>query len=273
MKSVKTVLLFFSSTLPFFYILVSQFMGWNSILVDLAVKSGIEQDWANLIPLSIEYLIFTILFVLIVSLEYGVSSLQEYSISTLFLGLIGMIYMMDNMYPLGKFTPFQFLVPTTAKLAAGVLNLMGYQTIWLGIRNGMPALIASNGISNSPPLAIAWPCSGIESLLIYTITILLFFKRTDISWKQRIIYFTIGAVVTYFINIMRIATIFIMAVNNEEWWKFHDFYAQLYSISWIISYPLIVVGSRILWKKIRNMTNRGAIIPTQSRVDVNASVA
>ena len=252
LKSAKIILILASSLLPLAYVLISQFLGLNTILTDLAIKSGIDPHWAiNFFPLSIEYLVFTVLFVVIVTLCYGVSSLQDYSISTVFLGLIGMIYITDDMYPYGRFTPFQLLVPTTARLAAGLLNLLGYQTTWLGIRNGMPILSASDGLRSSGPLAIAWPCSGIASLLIYTVTILLFFKKTNISWKQRTIYFVIGAVITYFINIVRIATIFIMALNQQDWVRFHDLYGQLYSITWIILYPLIIVGSRILWKKIR----------------------
>jgi thaumarchaeosortase len=252
LKSAKTVLILVSSLLPLAYVLISQFLGLNRIFIDLALKSGMDPNFANnSFPLSIEYLVFTVLFVVIVTLCYGISSLQEYSISTVFLGLIGMIYVTDDMYPYGRFTPFQLLVPTTARLAAGLLNLMGYQTIWLGIRNGMPILSASDGVRSSGPLAIAWPCSGIASLLIYTVTILLFFKKTNISWKQRAVYFLIGAVITYFINIVRIATIFIMAINQQDWIRFHDLYGQLFSITWIISYPLIIIGSRVLWKKIR----------------------
>jgi len=256
LKSIRTILIIITLMLPTIYVVATHYSRLNIIITDLAVKSNIKQDWANLMPLSIEYLVFTVLLVLILLTEYGISSLQEYSISTLFLGLVGMIYITDNLYPFGNFTPFQFLVPITAKLAAGTLNLLGYQTLWLGMRYGMPTLIAMDQKGAcSPALAIAWPCSGIESLLIYSVTILLFLKKTAIPWKQKIIYFTIGAIVTYSINILRIVTIFILAIYKGDWGRFHDLYGQLYSITWIISYPLIIIGSRALWRKIRCKEN------------------
>jgi len=80
---------------------------------------------------------------------------------------------------------------------------------------------------------IAWSCSSVESFLLYTITILLFLKKTTIPWKQKAIYLIIGAVVTYFINILRIVTIFVIAINNglDAAWVFHNNYGLLYSVA------------------------------------------
>jgi len=162
------------------------------------------------------------------------------------------------MYRYGSFTPFQIFVPTTAMLAEKILNLMGYETILI-LGRSMPRLLVKNSGEAywQAGADIAWPCSGVESLIIYTLIILLFLRITVPSWKQKIIYFTIGAIVTYFINILRIVTIFMIAANtggvgSPEAQSFHNYYGQLYSIVWIVSYPLIIIGSRALWAKIRS---------------------
>jgi exosortase/archaeosortase family protein len=199
---------------------------------------------------------------------------MDFSISVLFLEIIGLIYTINYLYPNGRFLPFQFLVPTTASLAANVLNLMGYSTSISEIRDPYYGWLSSlkasdpNNPSISAKFEIAWACAGVESLLIYTVIILLFLKKTPIPWKHRIVYFIIGAVVTYFINILRIVAIFVISINKGDWLTFHDFYAQLYSITWIMSYPLIIIGSRALWRKIRNwkistkVVSKQPIIPT-----------
>jgi len=74
-------------------------------------------------------------------------------------------------------------------------------------------------------------------------------KKANIPWFHKIVYFTIGAIVAYFINILRIVTIFLIGLNKGDVWAFHDYYAQLYSALWIVSYPLIIIGRRILWSK------------------------
>jgi exosortase/archaeosortase family protein len=203
------------------------------------------------------------------TLEYGIKHLKEYAISTVFLGTIGAIFMIDNLYPYGRFTPFQILVPTTTSLAANVLNMLGYTTS-ISVRDYgpqygiLPTLSATDIHGRSTLFNIAWPCSGIESLLLYSIIILLFLKKSTMPWVHRIAYFAFGAVVTYFINVLRIATIFIISLNSggtiyspwtPEVERFHNYYAQLYSITWIMSYPLIIIGSRLLWNKIKNRRN------------------
>jgi len=216
-------------------------------------------------PLSIEYLVFAVIFTVISFIAYGKEGPADYSMPILLLSVIGMIYTMDNLYPKGEFTPFQIFVPTTARLAANVLNYMGYQTLWMGVRDGMPILEALDSQGNiGGPFIIAWPCSGIDSLLIYTITILLFLKKSDVSWKQKTIYFVIGASITYLINILRIVTFFVISMNGGNIQAFHNYYGQLYSIIWIISYPLIIIGSKKVWRIKRGPENHRVTMPTNA---------
>jgi thaumarchaeosortase len=247
LRSTRTIAFLLALLLPTLYVVVSNH-GLSNLIVSWAGGSSIaSKDW---VPLSIKYIVFPAFFFLIVFLEYGKTGLKSFLLSPLFLATVGAIYTIAYMYPYGAFTPFQILVPTTTRLAASMLNMIGFQTRLEGEVSNMPILQASNS-KGSATFAIAWPCSGIESLLIYTVTILLFLKNTPIPWKQRVVYFVIGAIVTFFINVLRIVTIFVIAVDTgtyPQW--FHDFYGSLYSIAWIISYPLIIIGSRLLWEKI-----------------------
>jgi thaumarchaeosortase len=241
--------------LPTVYVVFSNYLGLNTVIVDSARQSHIP--FAESMPLSTEYLVFAVLFCLIVFLSFGKKGLMSFSVPAFFLGIVGTLYIIDNVYPYGQFTPFQFFVPTTAMLATRVLGLMGYQTD-LDASGSMPRLTATDPGNplRSATFDIAWPCAGIESLLIFTVVILLFLKRMPISWKAKIGYFAIGATVTYFINILRIVAFFPIGmdygVNSEQVRLFHFYYGPLYSIAWIVSYPLIILGSQSLWHKITN---------------------
>jgi thaumarchaeosortase len=253
LRSLRTFTLIIAFLLPTIYVIAANYSELNAIIVDLAEQNNVP--FAHLMPLSIEYLVFAMLFNLIILLAYGTNGVVDFSISAAFLGIIGMVYVIDSLYPYGRFAPFQFIVPTTAMLAANVLNLIGFQTrlsvVTSSYHGSTPLLVIWDSQNRVAGFKIAWPCAGVESLLIYTLTILLFLKRSLIPWKQKIIYFVIGALVTYFINILRIVTVFVIAINGGDWLRFHNIYGQLYSITWIISYPLIIIGSRILWQKIR----------------------
>jgi len=248
LKSVRNIVLAAALLLPTLYVVAANYFGLNEAILSLSRQFNVP--WINWMPLSIEYLAFTALFVTITTIAFRLDGLKDFSISAFFLGSVGTIYLIDNFYPHGTFWPFQIFVPITATFAALVLNFMGYQTKFYPSQGGMPVLQAQNS-QGSAVFGIAWPCSGVQSFLLYTIVMALFLKKTAIPITHKIIYFTIGAVVTYFVNILRIATIFVIAINQGDWRLFHDYYGELYSMTWIIAYPLIIIGSRMLWAKLK----------------------
>jgi exosortase/archaeosortase family protein len=87
---------------------------------------------------------------------------------------------------------------------------------------------------------------------------MLFLKKTDMSRRAKAVYFLVGALVTYLINILRIATIFTIAIGQgmDEATLFHYSYGQMYSILWIVFYMLAIWGSRSLWRSAKQMRTR-----------------
>ena len=56
----------------------------------------------------------------------------------------------------------------------------------------MPTLQATGPLGTAK-FAIAWPCAGIESFLIFTAVVLVFLQQMQISWKAKAGYFIVGA--------------------------------------------------------------------------------
>ena len=228
------------------------YFGLNAAIANFSLQNGVA--FYDSMPLAIEYLVFSVLFCLTIFLSFGKKGLAGFALPALFVGLVGVLYTIDNVFPYGEFTPFQILVPTTATLAARVLGLMGCTTS-LVTQNGMPTLQATGPLGTAK-FAIAWPCAGIESFLIFTAVVLVFLQQMPISWKAKTGYFIVGATVTYFINVMRIVTIFTIGmqygVNSNQVQMFHFYYGPLYAIAWIVSYPLIILVSQSLWRKIKS---------------------
>jgi exosortase/archaeosortase family protein len=238
--------------LPTVYVIVSNFLGFNALIMDFFRTNGVVSPWLDNTPLAIEYLVFATLFALVILFAYKLKGLAGFSLSIALLGVVGAILTINILYPYGGFTPFQILVPATATLSADALNLMGYQTRLLFSSGSLtPTLIVRDSTAYWGG-QIAWPCAGVESLLLYTVIMLLFLKKADFPRFHKVVYFAVGAAVTYFINILRIVTICLIGLNNGDVWTFHDYYGQLYSAIWIMSYPLIIIGSQILWSKHRD---------------------
>ena len=252
LASAKTFALIAVLLLPTVYVATSNYLGLNISMVETARQIGIM--WWNSMALSAEYLVFTVLFGLMIFLQFGKKGLKDFSVSLFFLGTVGVLYTIDNIFPYGQFTPFQLLVPTTARLAVNILNAMGYQTSLTTVGN-MSRLTATDPANSlrTATFNIAWPCAGIESLIIFTVVALLFLKRMPISWKAKAAYLAVGAAVTYLINILRITAFYPIGMDygttSEQVKLLHCYYGPLYSITWIIFYPLIILGSHSLWRK------------------------
>ncbi len=257
--------------LPTLYVISEYFFGLNSAIASAAFQSGIA--FYNSMPIALEYLVFSVFFGLIIFFCFGKKGLRGFALPALFAALVGVIYAIDNVFPYGRFTPFQLLVPTTSSLAAFVLRLMGYAVL-PGTENGMPTLQVTGALGTTTKFAIAWPCAGIESLLIYTAVSLLFLQRMPISWKAKAGFFAVGAAITYCINVLRIASIFIIGMQNsgninaQPVQDFHFYYGPLFSLAWIVSYPLIIMvtlGLRRKNKKEKVDSNREKTMKPQPK--------
>ncbi|MCW4023903.1 MAG: archaeosortase/exosortase family protein [Candidatus Bathyarchaeota archaeon] len=245
---VRRILFGISLLLPILYVVLSFYGGLNNAITTLSVQNGVA--WASSMPLSTEYLVFGLFFCIMIFLAYGKKGLAAFAIPVFFAVLIGAIYTIDNVFPYGQFTPFQIFVPTTAAVAQSVLAVMGYHT---SLDTSQTPTLQVWGTSGTTQFQIAWPCAGIESLLIFTVIALLFLKRIPLSWKAKAGFFALGAAVTYLINIFRIVWIFLLGMNfgetSAQVQEFHFYFGPMYSMTWIIVYPLILILGLMLWQK------------------------
>lgn len=198
-NSVRVIILIAVTAIPIIYVTFVNVLDFSKTIIEFGKKIGIPQvtfnpplrqgfinwlqEWSW--PLSLEYITLVSCFITGIWLAYKTKGLKIFSISLFFLSAIGAIYTLDTFYPYGSgpAAPFQAIVPITAFLAAKILNMMGYQTSFLGNLYNMPILWASKpstGSGNYARYAIGWPCAGVEGLFIYTFVILLLLKKTRV---------------------------------------------------------------------------------------------
>ena len=248
----KTIPFLFFLVFPTVFIFGLYFLEWEIFIGDLTkdISSAPAHYWS----LSFEYIIFTICLSVLLLLKYGVEGLKLFSISTAFVGVIGSIYLLDTMYPYGAFQPFQALVPVTAYCAAQLLNSMGYKTTLASGLHGTTRLKLYNASGTYlVGYDIAWPCAGVHSLILYSLVILLFLKQLKLSAFQKFVCYIVGAIVTFFLNVLRIVSIYLVTVNygQDAATVFHDYYGELYVVLWTLAYPFLIMGFQKLWLRTR----------------------
>jgi thaumarchaeosortase len=246
----KAVLTAFFGSASTIYVLAFYLSGLDQLVLHVGRLAGLSGSLLTISwPISLEYLLFAAFFTLLLLLLYGVEGLTRFSISTFFIWSFGAFYTLDTFYPYGKVTILQNIVPLIVSVVTLTLGPMGYHVQY----NYSRCLVTVNKPGSYPFMAqIFWPCAGVYSLFIYTFVILLFLKGTTISLKGKVLCFIVGAVGTFFVNALRVAAICKLAVDqgSEAGKMFHTYYGELFFIAWIIIYPLIIIGSRRLWKKL-----------------------
>ncbi len=241
------------------YVIITNLSPVKEGIMELAKLLGVLQSefFLKTWRFSWEYLALTLLFTLFILFTYGKNGLRYFAVSLFFLGAIGTVYMVNILYPFGAFTPFQFFVPFTASSAEQVLKWMGYKTmltyeIYPVSGAELPFIKV---IGTRVKFGIDFPCAGVQSLFIYTFTVLLLLKQMHTQVVSKIVYFVIGAVGTYIVNILRVVSIFLLAIHQggPAATTFHDFYGEFFAMTWIVLYLMIVVviNKRGSWRKLQ----------------------
>ena len=253
---------FICANIPLIYVLAVNFLGVNTAILELGRIIGINSSDLYFLslawPLSFEYLVFFMSFLIAVILAYKTDALKTFSISLCLLGVMTFVYLIDTYYPNGMLKPLQMLALPAAACAAAVLEILGYNlTLYYKTGPGALPTIIMNGY---PSVGIVWSCAGVHSMLLYILIIALLFKRSNISGFRKLTYFVIGAVCTYFVNTLRIASYFIIRANSGQNAAqfFHDSIGELFFLFWIFAYILIIISVErfMLVEKTRHLIRR-----------------
>jgi thaumarchaeosortase len=253
-KKLMTASLTFA-LIPTVYVLATKFFGLDLAILRYGQSIGIPylnasnapSDFLELFwPLSLEYLVFFVFFAFAVMLAYKPKGLKIFSISLALLAGVGIAYMLDTIFPFGVFRPLQEFTLPTAAVAAAIFDYSGYSVI-LNFPSHVgdslvPSLMVGSG-GYAANVGISWACAGVQSLFLYLLIILLFFKKTNISSFRKLLYFIIGLFGTFFANVARIIMVIFVYMYDgaDAGMYFHNTYGELFGFSFIFIFIFFIV--------------------------------
>jgi thaumarchaeosortase len=254
-SKIEHIAIFAFALIPLAYIISINWLGFDQTVIQAgyAIRGDYLKEtwryWENSLngdwPLSLEYVVFGASFLATTLLAYGKKALRIFAISIGLVIGIAVFYMIDTMFPSTAFQPFQVFALPTAACAAIVLQGIGIPfSMMYSTAYGAAPIISVTKDGLNVPTTVAWPCAGVHSLFLYTIIVLLLFKKSDISGLRKTIYFIIGAIGTYAVNVFRIVTYFVILLGQgqEPALVFHNVYGELYFFGWILAYIMLIVG-------------------------------
>ena len=257
---IRIILFCIVAAVPTIYIIWVNFFGLNQMILNIGQALQIRSEFINdAWPLSVEYLILAVFFIFATLLAYGRGGLKNLSISLSLLTGIGIVFLVDTIWPYGTLEPMQLVALPTAACATALLNLLGYSASlsypFSSPQYGtMPQMTVLQG-TQTVRADVGWPCAGVQSILLFMLITLVFFKKTTIPGDRKISYFLIGVAGTYLTNILRISSFFIISLNygSEAGLVFHETYGELYFIAWMFLFLMMVIfiQSGIIGRSVR----------------------
>lgn len=271
--------------IPTIYIIETHMFGLNTTIINIGKSLSIGQGFSEsdstwLVniswPLSVEYLIVAVSIFLAVLVMLDFEGVKQFPISIFLLGMMGVFYTIDTFRPYGTATipnflipiispnnnfSIQSLVPITSSAVAIILQNMG-RTVQMVVQpqdSGVQMLV-----SGSPAIfGIYWPCAGIHSLFIYTFVILIFLKDSPLSLIGKAVCLAVGAVGTFFVNVLRIVSIIniYIAMGPAAGDYFHNYYGELFFLAWLVAYLFaLVIIQRFLTNHSLHISTRNTSI-------------
>ncbi len=184
---------------------------------------------------------------------------------------IGMFvfYCIDAFFPYGSIGPLQFWANFIVA-AVGVLS-KGVGLPIYGLSNTLTIV----GIHGFYRLAVYWPSVGVQSMLIYSLVMILLAAKLDSPMKRKLIYASVGVVGTIFLNVLRIFIIayygYAYAYSGQELDAFHNSLGEILFPIWIVVFLAIVLqieGRRIPTGKgqVARRSSRRTPSPTEPNI-------
>jgi thaumarchaeosortase len=211
---------------------------------------GVSQDSPLSFLLAMDYLTYAVYCFLATVILYSSGSILLMATPVIYTVGSAILDMMDAFFPENSLAFLQVWVYLIWNVVVFILGLTGFHTnidLLKGPFKPPSLLLQGNqlylwGFKGFIALVIYWPSSGVVSMIIYSLVILILMVKLDASRSRKIVYAVIGAAGTYFVNVIRITLIVLYVTYvSLDVEAFHESIGDVLFIAWIFIYLLLVI--------------------------------
>ena len=197
-----------------------------------------------------EYVVFGIYLTIILGSIFGMKAIKQNITPIVYCFVTMIILLLDALFPYQSLGILASTVPFIVTSIVFLLGVSGVRIVENPFNTGNAPwvypegnILFMKGYKGLTVLEINWPCAGILSMLIYMLVVIILMVKLRSPIKRKIIYLIIGAIGTFFINILRIFLITLaVAYTNIELRIFHETIGEVLFIIWIMIYLITAVS-------------------------------
>ena len=185
-------------------------------------------------------IILTIFFISSMSILFGKKWIRICPAGPIFIAGTAVFISLDAFFPYDTLGPLQYVVPYLVKTVAWLVT-----TFDLGIATAHGNVLFLNGDHGPMPLQVFWPSAGVDSIIIFSLIMMVFLLKMNIPRKRKTIYFVLGIIGTIGVNVIRIFLLSVYALkistNHAEWEGFHSVAGAIMFLPWVFIFLLVVI--------------------------------
>ena len=230
----------------------------DAVRVYVTSQLGVSQKSTLSFLVAMEFMAYAVYCLMITGILYSPRKILLMVTPVIYAVGNGILASLDAYFPENALPPLQIWVPTVWNLVVLLLRIIGFHATFLSSAQPCPMEQLLPSVTYVPPnvlciyglkgfieLVIFWPSSGIVSMIIYSLVIVVLMVKLDAPRKRKLIYAVIGAAGTFFMNVLRITLIVLYAtyVTSESQVvdAFHNSIGDVLFIIWIFVYLLLVI--------------------------------
>lgn len=206
-----------------------------SIGKTLGAAGQVSNSWL----MATDFLVLTLYLTALTVTMFGARAIRSIITPLVFSAGMFTFYCLDAFFPYGSLGPLQFwanfIVAGVALISRG-LGLPIY-----GLNNSL-TILGTRGFFR---LVVFWPSVGVQSMLIYSLVMVLLAAKLDSPLNRKLIYAAVGVAGTIFLNVLRIFFIayygYAYATTGQELDAFHNSIGEVLFPIWIVVFLAIVV--------------------------------
>ena len=236
---------FISALLLAFYYAGVFYLNLNGGIAQMGVQLGLPEmpkmfSWVAMW----EHLIFLTYVLALFLSAYGLPSFLKMITPVVYLLGMTIIFFLDAAFPYGSLGPLQAIVLLIVPNVMFLLNFSQIKTIWQPEMSRLYIFTKVEGVEwFKGAVDFFWPCVGVHSMLIFFMIIAVLVAKVDASRARKIVYSVVGAIGTFFVNVLRIYLVcyYIATEGLSKAIAFHESAGEVIFMTWAVLYLLAVV--------------------------------
>jgi len=212
----------------------------TNAIYSLGKMLGASGDVSNSFLMATDYVADAIYIIAITTALYTFRTVKRIVTPIVFaLGML-IFYLLDAFFPYGSIGPLQFWANF---IVAGVTMLAAlFRLPIYGFANHL-TIVGLHGVF---ALIVYWPSVGVQSILIYSLVMIIIAAKLQAPIFRKVIYTIVGVVGTICLNVTRIFAIsvygYVYATSGQQLNAFHNAIGEVIFPIWIVAFLMIILS-------------------------------